>query len=115
METEKRGPGDKVGAMPEPVTRTRIPWGLVLTIGLLALVQYYKLSGNDGPLGMPVYVGGSIEAGNAWTDIDDAFGTFVIAGSVFVGLDTPAGPLYVAGGFAEGGDQALYVFLGPIF
>jgi NTE family protein len=84
-------------------------------VGLLALIQYYKLSGKDGPLGMPVYVGGSIEAGNAWTDIDDAFGTFVIAGSVFVGLDTPAGPLYLAGGFAEGGDRALYVFLGPIF
>jgi NTE family protein len=33
-------------------------------------------------------------------------------GSLFAGLDTWFGPLYLAGGLAEGGDSSFYLFLG---
>jgi NTE family protein len=36
----------------------------------------------------------------------------LIAGSTFVGADTPLGPLYGAYGRSEGGEQAVYLFLG---
>jgi NTE family protein len=39
----------------------------------------------------------------------------LFAGSVFIGYDTPLGPLYVAVGTAEGGHTTLYVYLGRVF
>ena len=33
-------------------------------------------------------------------------------GSLFFGVDTPLGPVYLAAGFDEGGDKAFYLFLG---
>jgi NTE family protein len=83
--------------------------------GLLALVSYYRLTGTSANLGFPVYLGGSVEAGNAWARREDVFDTLRMAGSVFVGLDTPVGPMYVAGGLAEGGESSLYFFLGRFF
>ena len=37
------------------------------------------------------------------------------AGSVFLGADTPVGPVYTAYGYAEGGNRAFYIFLGRAF
>ncbi|MDH5565273.1 MAG: patatin-like phospholipase family protein [Myxococcales bacterium] len=67
-------------------------------------------------LQLPVYVGGSIEAGNAFNRLEeiDAAGLSV-AGSVFLGIDTPLGPLYLAYGLAEGGNSSGYLFLGQRF
>ena len=61
---------------------------------------------------VPTYVGASFEAGNAWEDSNDILDDTLLAGSVFVGADTVLGPLYVAYGHAEGGDNAVYFFLG---
>jgi len=83
--------------------------------GLLALVSYYRLSGTSATLGFPVYLGGSVEAGNAWARREDVFDTLRMAGSLFLGLDTPVGPIYLAGGLAEGGEASLYFFLGRFF
>jgi hypothetical protein len=33
-------------------------------------------------------------------------------GSVFAGLDTYLGPLFLAAGFSENGDSSFYLFLG---
>ena len=65
---------------------------------------------------LPAYVGASVELGQVWATEDDIdAGDLRAAGSVFVGFDTFLGPLYVAGGVAEGGDKAFYVFLGRPF
>jgi NTE family protein len=37
------------------------------------------------------------------------------AGSVFLGLDTPIGPFYTGYGYAEGGHDSVYVYLGKLF
>jgi len=63
-----------------------------------------------------VYLGATLEAGNVWDDRDDmAFDDLIVAGSVFVGLDSPIGPVYFAYGHAEGGNDSVYLFLGQPF
>ena len=65
---------------------------------------------------LPGYVGGSIEYGNAWQDSSDiGFNSGVLNGSVFLGADTPIGPLYLGVGFAEGGSGTAFLHLGPVF
>jgi NTE family protein len=63
-----------------------------------------------------LYVGGSLEAGNAWRAGQTVnLGELVYAGSAFLGVDTPIGPLYLGYGHAEGGFDAVYLFLGTMF
>lgn len=59
------------------------------------------------------YAGGSLEVGNVWnrrSDID--WDSLRVGGSLFVGADTLIGPLYLGYGQADGGNGALYLFLG---
>ena len=44
-----------------------------------------------------------------------AINDVIIAGSVFLGLDTFLGPIYLAYGHAEGGQDSAYLFLGQTF
>jgi hypothetical protein len=37
------------------------------------------------------------------------------SGTLFIGADTRLSPVYVAVGFAEDGDHAFYLFIGPAF
>jgi NTE family protein len=62
---------------------------------------------------VPTYLGASLEWGGAWQN-REAVGLdrTLFAGSVFLGADTFLGPLYGAYGHAEGGENALYLFLG---
>jgi NTE family protein len=62
------------------------------------------------------YVGSSLELGNAWESRDDiSVGSAILNGSVFLGLDTPLGPLYLGYGLAEGGSNAAFFYLGKTF
>ncbi len=59
------------------------------------------------------YVGASFEVGNVWNDSNDIrLSNTITAGSLFVGADTPIGPIYLAIGLAEGGNKSLYLFIG---
>jgi len=65
---------------------------------------------------IPVYGGVAVQAGNTWesrSDIsaDDLLGS----GTLYLGADTPLGPLYVGFGLTEGGNNAAYLFLGQPF
>ena len=63
-----------------------------------------------------VYAGVSIELGNAWSTRDDISASRSIwGGSIWAGVDTPIGPIFLAWGSAEGGQDAFYVFLGRVF
>ncbi len=81
---------------------------------LTKLVYYRRVGESAGGLfNVPVYLGASIEAGNVWqtrNDID--FGSMHVNGSVFAGLDTYIGPIYLAAGLAEGGHTNFYLFVG---
>jgi len=85
--------------------------------GIGRFIYYRKIGrGGAGVLDLPAYAGISLEAGNTWLDKSSAsFGDLRKDGSVFFGVDTPLGPVYLAAGFDEGGDKAFYLFLGRTF
>jgi NTE family protein len=59
------------------------------------------------------YAGGTLEAGNVWQDRDDmALDDLLYAGSLFLGMDTVLGPVFLAYGHAEGGNNGVYLLLG---
>ena len=82
-----------------------------------ALAAYRQIGGRRAaPPNLPIYLGLSLETGNVWADKNDiTFSSLIPAGSVFLGLDTVLGPIYVAYGMAEGGHDAFYFFLGRGF
>ncbi len=62
------------------------------------------------------FIGGSLEYGGVWLDWDDVDSDdALLHGSLFSGLETPLGPLFLALGFGEGGDVAAHFSLGSRF
>ena len=82
--------------------------------GLARVMFYRKVDETGGGLfDMPLYFGASVEAGNVWQAREDiALDDLIWNGSVFAGLDTYVGPLFLAAGFSEHGDTSFYLFLG---
>jgi NTE family protein len=67
-------------------------------------------------IGGAYYLGVSLEAGNVWKLGSDVSASDLrYAGSVFVGIDSPLGPVYVAYGQAEGGRSAVTFQVGAAF
>ena len=80
---------------------------------LTKLVYYRRVGETRGILDTPLYLGMSVEAGNAWQNRSDmSFDSMQINGSLFAGFDTFIGPVYIAAGFAEGGNSNFYLFVG---
>ena len=86
-------------------------------VGIGRMLFYHRLGDQALPLfDTPIYVGGSIEAGNVWQTMDEiAWDKTLVAGSVFIVFDSIVGPLYIAYGTAEGGRSSAYLFLGQTF
>ncbi|MDX1404538.1 MAG: patatin-like phospholipase family protein [Woeseiaceae bacterium] len=81
----------------------------------LARLVYYREVGDTGAglFDFPLYIGGSVEAGNVWRNRSDMdIDSLLVNGSIFAGLDTYLGALFLAAGFAEGGSTSFYLFLG---
>lgn len=81
------------------------------------LVYYRRMSPDQVlPIGMPYYLGGSLETGRIWNINRRQFDTGVInAASIFVGLDTPLGPLTFNYGLNSFHESAFYLNLGHSF
>ena len=81
----------------------------------VAKLIFYRRIG-DSPGGFfeaPVYLGGTLEAGNVWQDRSDmSVGSTLLHGSLFVGVDSYIGPLLFAAGVGEGGLSNFYLFIG---
>jgi NTE family protein len=43
---------------------------------------------------------------------DIGFDSMIVNGSLFAGIDTFIGPIYLAAGFAEQGQSNVYLFIG---
>jgi NTE family protein len=81
---------------------------------LVTLGDYWRL-GQLGPFGK-LYAGAAVQAGNTWFDADDVdWNDLVLSGLVFFGVDTRAIPVYLGYGLAEGGEGAIYFFIGSPF
>lgn len=80
---------------------------------LFTRATYYRRL-NDTPfLSRGFFLGGTLEAGNAWASRRDiSLKDLRYASSVFLGSDTGLGPLYVGVGYAPRGGTAFYVFIG---
>jgi NTE family protein len=85
--------------------------------GLARAIAYRRISrGGTGFLEFPAYLGASVEAGNVWQTRDDVdWGELEMAGSLFLGAESPFGPVYLAAGLSEGGAAAFYLLLGRTF
>jgi len=78
------------------------------------LIYHYRLLDNDlGAFKLPIYLGGSLERGGIWRDRHQvSWGSGQLGSSLFVAADTFLGPVYLAYGRAEGGEDSVYLFIG---
>jgi NTE family protein len=84
--------------------------------GVMRLIYLKELGESRSVLKVPVYLGISLEAGNAWNERREIrFDSLRLAGSVSLAIDSPIGPIYLAHGYAEGGKRAKYLYLGRTF
>jgi NTE family protein len=81
------------------------------------VLLYRKIGrGGDGPFDFPTYVGVSFEVGNVFQKLGDMnFANSRKDASIFLGIDTFLGPVYLATGYEEHGREAFYLFLGRTF
>ena len=82
--------------------------------GLLRLMYFHDVASSIGDLfGTPTYLGASVEAGNVWQSRSEiAFDSLLINGSIFAGIDTYFGIVFLAAGFSETGDSSFYLIVG---
>jgi NTE family protein len=82
---------------------------------LARLVYYRRIGETSGILDTPIYLGVSAEAGNVWQQRSAmSFDSMLLNGSVFAGLDTFVGPIYLAAGFGEQGKANFYLYVGAL-
>lgn len=84
---------------------------------LLLRGVYYRRLGDAGQLfSVPAFVGGSLETGNVWERREDllALRDLIWSGSVFVGIDSPFGPIFLGYGRADTGEGSLYLNFGTL-
>ncbi len=85
--------------------------------GVATLIYYRRVSGDARNIaGTPIYIGGTIEAGNAWNRSSDiSLGDLKWSSSLFVGADTLLGPVYLGGGIGDGGQASAFLYVGQLF
>lgn len=80
---------------------------------LLGRLIYYQRLSQAPVLTRGLFVGGSLEAGNAWERWDQVSVRDLRSGmSLFLGADTGVGPLYLGLTYAPRGTTGLYLFIG---
>jgi len=80
-------------------------------------IYFRKIGGGgEGLFEFPAYLGASFEVGNTYLRRGDiGWGSARKDGSVFLGLDTFLGPIYLGGGYDQSGNSAFYLYLGRTF
>ncbi|WP_444757754.1 patatin-like phospholipase family protein [Pseudomonas sp. A014] len=85
-------------------------------ISLMRVVYYRRLTPRAYlPLDFPLYLGGSLERGRAWNNDNEFDSGYINAASIFLGLDTPLGPLNISYGANTEHQKAVYLNLGHTF
>ncbi|MGG5290831.1 patatin-like phospholipase family protein [Pseudomonas shirazensis] len=85
-------------------------------ISLMRMVYYRRLTPRAYlPLDFPLYIGGSLERGRAWNNDNEFDSGYINAASIFLGLETPLGPLNLSYGANSEQQKAVYLNLGHTF
>ncbi|MBV4499035.1 patatin-like phospholipase family protein [Pseudomonas shirazensis] len=85
-------------------------------VSLMRMVYYRRLTPRAYlPLDFPLYIGGSLERGRAWNNDNDFDSGYINAASIFLGLETPLGPLNLSYGANSEQQKAVYLNLGHTF
>ncbi|MCH7420193.1 patatin-like phospholipase family protein [Pseudomonas mosselii] len=85
-------------------------------MSLLRMVYYRRLTRRAYlPLDFPLYLGGSLERGRAWNNDNEFDSGYINAASIFLGLETPLGPLNLSYGANDAHEKAVYLNLGHTF
>lgn len=85
-------------------------------ISLMRMVYYRRLTPRAYlPLDFPLYLGGSLERGRAWNNDNEFDSGYINAASIFLGLETPLGPLNISYGANSEHQKAVYLNLGHTF
>jgi NTE family protein len=85
-------------------------------LSLMRVVYYRRLTPRAYlPLDFPLYLGGSLERGRVWNNDNEFDSGYINAASLFLGFDTPLGPLNFSYGFNSENQQAIYLNLGQTF
>ncbi len=78
---------------------------------------YYRRLGDSGQLfSVPAYMGASLETGNVFERREDLLDLqdLILAGSLFVGVDSPFGPVFIGYGRNDEGDSSVYLTFGSL-
>jgi len=82
---------------------------------LLRAICYHRLTNQGLVFDVPTYIAGSIEGGNVWSDYDQvALDDLIGAGSIFLGVDLPIGPLQLGYGRTFDGRSSFYLTFGSL-
>lgn len=85
-------------------------------ISLARMIYFRRMTPRSFlPLDFPLYLGASLERGRAWNNDNEFDSGYINAGSVFVGYETPLGPLNFSYGLNDESERALYMNLGRSF
>lgn len=83
---------------------------------LLSGTFYRRINPRSILFDLPVYIGGSIESGNVFQERNDvSLDELALAGSGFVGLDSPIGPVYLGYGRNDKNIDRFYFSIGTFF
>ncbi len=83
-----------------------------------AAIRYHRQLTKEqlNVIDLPIYIGASLETGNTWNKKSDVgFDSLIFAGSVFLGIDSPFGPIYFGFGMTDRNEQSLHFSLGQSF
>jgi NTE family protein len=84
--------------------------------GMVGLLWLRRWSPWSSRLVGPLYLGGSLEYGNTWTSSSAvSWEEGLLNSSLFIGLETMLGPLYLAYGESESNRNAWHLYLGRFF
>lgn len=76
---------------------------------------FYRRINDLGLATLPLYVGGSLEAGQNWLPFErPSTGSLDYAASVLFGVDSPLGPVYLGYGRLSSGDSAAFLRVGGV-
>lgn len=83
---------------------------------LLSGTFYRRVNPRSILFDLPIYVGGSFEAGDVFVERGDmSLDGLAVAGSAFIGLDSPIGPVYLGYGANDQNAERFYFSIGTFF